>query len=286
MDFFAELEQELRAASQRPRRRRGPATAQAVAAVAALSLVVSATLVVSTISRGGQSGRSSAASEVDSDTSPSTVTSDSGARWKPLEAHLNGYKNRRIVMQGTAPPLGAWVLEADQEANGDDPRTAEEESRDWCLILDVSGRPGEENGGRSGVCGLPRTLDLGHPSGLTVAVPQAFLVDSPDAMALVSGRAPEEAEKVVVTMVSGRREEVEPVDGPNGIPGRFFVISWELHPRPDSLPVRIDWFDAEGRRGSEGLTFKEAAKLEFESLRTAHERALEEVRRGAVGTRR
>jgi hypothetical protein len=71
--------------------------------------------------------------------------------------------------------------------------------------------------------------------------------------ALIWGRVPDRADKVVITAPDGLRIEVKAEDGPKTFPGRYYGIPVRIRRRGEHPGARINWLDADGRPGSRGI---------------------------------
>jgi hypothetical protein len=243
-DFFGALELELRAAGQRRPRRRIRA-AHAAGALAAITLLAAAILVIQVIT-GGNPAATTAAPAPD----PVGTVIPKGEGKPPREAKST------VLATGTAPVLGPWQMETHWGKALKDPKTGEVYNPAGpCLMLYPLDPPGRTFGA-SGFCGPPSNFGFRKTPGFSRA---QFNVPAPGRRAngervrvrevLVYGRVPDRAAKVVITAPGGTRVEVEPTDGPKSIPGRFYGI-----PLKPGLPgARINWLDKDGKPGSRGI---------------------------------
>jgi hypothetical protein len=222
-DFFGTLELQLRSAAERQPRRvpdlRGmPAVAIAVAMVALAMVPV---LVLT------------------GDDEPRPAL-----RERP-EGRLPDLPNQTVVASGVAPVAGPWRLVDYDSERLADPDTGEEYQPAGLPCLGISVRePGAASPGFSGQCGeFPRT------PGFSRIQHTVRDTDGGAREILLYGRVPDEAAYVRV-MPEGRSAiDVEPIEGPAGIPGDFYLVALS----PDVARGRVNWFDSEGREGSRGI---------------------------------
>jgi hypothetical protein len=243
-DFFDRLELELRAAAERPPRwtagwrEGGRWTGAAVGATVAVVLAVAAALVVV----GGGSDDSGDHRSVAP--SPAPVGS---VIWRHGEKHV-------VVATGRAPIAGLWQLETYRSTRLADPETGEvyQSAGLPCLGVAVLAPPSDDPTELSGACGeFPRTPGFGRQQ--ASVPPGGRRADGTPIRVreiLVYGRAPEQASAVVLTAKGGVRKGVEPLEGPPGVSGDFYLIAIP----PDLKNGRVNWLDGEGNAGSRGIT--------------------------------
>jgi hypothetical protein len=238
-DFFTALERELHGAAER-RPRYPVGIGQMLGAVAGTALVAAAVAVAVAVSGGGGDGGDSA--QVTGARAPDPVGT-------VIPRSRTDYETRALVLaNGTAPVSGPWQIEVS--------RTKGERATDgslmwpagYCLWLNVLDPPDESAAGRSGHCGLPRSLGFRKTPGFSRA--QGVTRVKPLAKeVLVWGRVPDRATAVVITAPGHRRVEVVPEEGPKTFPGQYYVIPV----KPPIPRARINWLDANGRPGSRGI---------------------------------
>lgn len=159
-----------------------------------------------------------------------------------------------VVATGTAPVAGPWQLEVWRSHGGPSP-PGEPPGR--CLFIQLLDPPGA-GGDQTGLSGFCGGLGFRKTPGFSRAQKNVeALRRRPDgtfelkraAEVLVYGRVPEQARQIVITSDGGRTIKVEPGEGPQSIPGDFFVIPV----KPGLGHARINWIDEEGKRGSRGI---------------------------------
>jgi hypothetical protein len=239
-DFFATLELELRAAAERgPRHRPAPISALRVLVPAALTIAllgVALLPAVVLLGDGGDAGDATDAAELP----PVGKVYEPGEGWPPRETRST------VVATGVAPVAGPWQMETYASTRLADPETDEEYQPAGlrCLgifLLDPPEGRGRAAGG--GQCGeFPRTPGFGRVE-LTVRSAEREVEE-----VLVYGRVPEEAAAVVVTVDGVERRRVEPLPGPPGVEGDFYLV---VTP-PEWESGRVNWIDENGDEGSRG----------------------------------
>lgn len=253
-DFFSALELELHAAAER-RPRRPVGLGQGLGALAVVVLLATAVAVAFGVAGGGQSGVDGDRGEVAAAPKPDPVgTVIPRGEGKPPRG------GRTIVVaSGVAPVTGPWQMEVNRTNGERDTSGHVMWHRGWCLWMTLLDPPKDigMSGARSGFCGAPRSLGYRKTPGFSRAsIPVRSRPAPKKVEVLVWGRVPDRAEKVVVTAPNGKRTEVEPTDGPESFPGRFYAIPVNVRlrgKRSNWQGARINWLDAEGRPGSRGI---------------------------------
>jgi hypothetical protein len=224
-DFFDRLEVELRrAAERRPRRLPGGVRTVAAAGLALAALALAAIPLAAVLGGGAEQSRD-VARPVDQP--------------RPGEIIERHGERHRVVATGRAPVVGPWSLETYRSTRLADPETGELYQPAGLRCLGIYLRDG--SGG--GQCGeFPRTPGF---SRVQLTVP-----DSGDAVrrVLLYGRAPEQATAVIVRLRDGRSQRLEPIEGPRGARGDFYVALL-----PPGAEGRVNWLDGGGRPGSRGI---------------------------------
>jgi hypothetical protein len=221
-EFFGRLETELRAAAVRKPRRSVPVPAIAVAALLALAVAP----IVFVLGSGS-----------DSRDAPDPGQSPRSA--------LPRFPGERVVATGTAPVAGPWEIVTYESERLADPESGEvyQPAGLRCLGIRLLDPPADHSGGLSGQCGeFPRTPGFGR---IQQTVPN---VRGGAREILVYGRVPEEAALVRVTSDGGAAAETEPIEGPPGETGDFYLIAM----RTDTQG-RVNWIHSDGSEGSRGI---------------------------------
>jgi hypothetical protein len=222
-EFFGRLETELRTAAERRPRRELPVPAIAVALLLALALVP----VVLVLGSGDEAG---APEERSGSETPET----------PQRPEIPGFPGAEVVATGTAPVAGPWEILTYRSDRITDPETGEvyQPAGLRCLGLRLLDPPSGRAGVLGGQCGeFPRT-----PGFSRLQVPKFA-----EGEILVYGRAPEQAASVRVTLEGRAPIEVEPIEGPAGESGDFYLAAV-----PPGVDGRVNWFDEDGNPGSVG----------------------------------
>jgi hypothetical protein len=229
-EFFGRLETELRAAAERPPRRTVPVPAIAVAGLVALAVAP----IVWVLGSGSDSGQpAQAPRQAEEPVQP------------PGGGELPRFPGERVVATGTAPVAGPWEIVTYESERLADPATGDvyQPAGLRCLGIRLTGPPPDHAGGLSGQCGeFPRTPGFGR---VQVTVPN---VRGGAREILVYGRVPEEAALVRVTAEGRAPVDVEPIEGPAGETGDFYLVAV-----PPETEGRVNWIDAEGNEGSKGI---------------------------------
>ena len=236
-DFFSALELELHAAATR--NPRSPFTiGQALGGLAAAVLLAAAVGLVLAISGGG-----------DGHTAHMTGAAKPDPVGTVIPKSKTHYETRALVVaNGTAPVSGPWQIEVSRTTGERDTHGEVMWRKGYCLWINVLDPPDRTLGGRSGFCGVPRSLGFRKTPGFSRA--QGVTRSKPPMReVLVWGRVPDRAEKVVITAPGRSRIEVVPSDGPKTFPGRYYVIPV----KPPRQGARINWLDSEGQPGSRGI---------------------------------
>ena len=200
-EFFGRLETELRAAAERKPRRTLPVPAVAVAGLLALALAPIVLVLGSGSDEAGAPER------------------PSGAETRQDPA-IPGFARAEVVATGTAPVAGPWEVFTYGSERIADPESGEvyQPAGLRCLGLRLSDPPSDHSAGVSGQCGeFPRTPGF---SRIQQTVPN---VAGGAREILLYGRVPEEAASVRVTFDGRAPVEVEPIQGPRGESGDFYV---------------------------------------------------------------
>jgi hypothetical protein len=222
-EFFGRLETELRAAAERPPRRTVPVPAVAVAAL----LAVAVAPIVFVLGSGS-----------DSRDAPEPAQS-------PQPPELPRLPGERVVATGTAPVAGPWEMLTYESERLADPETGTvyQPAGLRCLGLRLPDPPPDHSAGFGGQCGeFPRTPGFGR---IQQTVPN---VRGGAREILVYGRVPEEAALVRVTSDGGARVEAEPIEGPPGETGDFYLVAV-----PPDTQGRVNWLHSDGSEGSRGI---------------------------------
>jgi hypothetical protein len=250
-DFFSALELELHAAAgRRPRRPVG--LGQALGALAVVALLAGAVAVAFGVGGGGagEGNRGEAAAAPEPAPVGTVIPRGEG---KPPRG-----RRTIVVASGVAPVTGPWQMEVNRTKGARDTEGRVMWRRGWCLMLNLLDPPDRNMGGRGGFCGAPRSLGFRKTPGFSRSQNPVRSKPAPRSQeVLVWGRVPDRAEKVVVSAPGGKRIELEPTDGPESFPGRFYVIpvKMRLHgKRSDWQGGRINWLDANGEPGSRGIS--------------------------------
>jgi hypothetical protein len=248
--FFDRLELELRAAAERPPRRlagwgaagRAGAIALAVAVALALALVPAVVLL-----GGNDSGRTPATQQPHGH-EPAPV----GTVIHRGQGNPPGDGNHTVVATGTAPYGGPWQMEVYRSSPLKDPRTGEVYQPDGlpCLELVLLDPPRTAGVASGGSCGVMRRTPGFSRSQLALPPKQRGVKE-----VLVFGRVPARARAVVLTADGGIRTEVKPYPGPKRVRGDFYLMVV----KPKMEHARVNWLDAEGRRGSRGIALQPPA---------------------------
>jgi hypothetical protein len=233
-EFFGNLETELRAAAERRPRRTPPVPA--VLAVVLLALALAPVVLV--LGTGD-------------DPAPERRAADEPSRAEAVLAPVGSTMPERrgwdvrarpadttVVATGVAPVAGPWQLETYREPAGD------------CLGLYLMTADPETEVRFSAICPLPtggppmpgfNALAMGFPS-----------IPATDEW-LVYGPAPESATAVELTRDGEVVERVETLEGLEGVEGDFYV----MYLPPDlEIDGRMNWLDARGAPGDEGMRFR------------------------------
>jgi hypothetical protein len=227
-EFFGRLETELRAAAERPPRRAVPMPAIAVAALLALAVAP----VVLVLGSGDEAG------------SPQERSGADTPQDTPKDPTIPGFPGAEVVATGTAPVAGPWEILTYRSERLADPESGEvyQPAGLRCLGLRLLDPPSDHSGGLSGQCGeFPRT------PGFSRIQQTVSNVAGGAREIVVYGRAPEEAALVRVTLDGRAPVEVEPIEGPAGSPGDFYLVAV-----PPGVDGRVNWLDDEGNEGSPG----------------------------------
>jgi hypothetical protein len=239
-DFFSALELELHgAAERRPRRPIG--VGQALGAAAALVLLASAVMVALAVVGGG--GEDGDGGQLAGARQPDPV----GTVIPRGEGRPKMGRQRIVVANGVAPVNGPWQIEVYRTDGERDTSGQVMWRRGWCMWIRLLDPPDRIITG-SGFCGAPKSLGFRKTPGFS----RSQTVGRSKPMAkeiLVWGRVPDRAALVVIAAPGGKRIELEPADGPDNFPGRFYAIPV----KPPLQGARINWLDAEGKRGSRGI---------------------------------
>jgi hypothetical protein len=223
-EFFGRLETELRAAAERRPRRELPVPAIAVAVL--LALAVAPIMLV--LGSGD-------------DTRAPEQRSGANTPERPQPLDIPGFPDAKIVATGTAPVAGPWEMFTYRSERIADPETGEayQPAGLRCLGLRLVDPPSGHAGGLGGQCGeFPRTPGFSRLHFPTVEGARELLV---------YGRAPEEAASVRVTLEGRAPIAVEPIEGPPGESGDFYLAAV-----PPGVEGRVNWFDEDGNPGSVG----------------------------------
>ena len=254
-DFFTALGAELQAASER-RPRRPIGVGQALGALAVVVLLGTAVMVAAGVGAGGRDSVDGDRGEFAAAPKPDPVgTVIPRGEGKPPRG-----RRTIVVASGVAPVTGPWQMEVNRTSGQRDTSGQVMWRRGWCLWMTFLDPPKDigSYGARSGFCGAPRSLGYRKTPGFSRALPPVRTKPPQRSNeVLVWGRVPDRAEKVVVRARSGRRIVVEPTDGPESFPGRFYAVPVPLRDRGrpiDWQGGRINWLDAEGRPGSRGMS--------------------------------
>jgi hypothetical protein len=229
-EFFGRLEADLRAAAERPPRRAVPVSAIAVACLLALA-VAPIVLVLGSGDEAGAPDERSAAETPEA----------------PQRPDLPGFPGAEVVATGTSPVAGPWEILSYRSERLADPETGEvhQPAGLRCLGLRLLDPPSGDSSGLSGQCGeFPRTPGF---SRIQLTMPN---VTGGAGEILLYGRVPEEAASVRVTFDGRAPVEVEPIQGPRGEPGDFYVV---VPVPPDTSGARVNWIDNNGNEGSPGI---------------------------------
>jgi hypothetical protein len=229
-EFFGRLETELRAAADRPPRRTVPVPAVAVAGLLALTLAP----IVIVLGSGSDSGSPVQPQREAENLAPS-----------PGGGELPRFPGERVVATGTAPVTGGWEIITYESERLADPETGEvyQPAGLRCLGIRLTSPPPDHAGGLSGQCGeFPRTPGFGR---VQTTVPN---VAGGAREILVYGRVPEEAALVRVTADGRAPVDVEPIEGPAGETGDFYLVAI-----PPDTEGRVNWIDGSGNEGSKGI---------------------------------
>jgi hypothetical protein len=229
-EFFGRLETELRTAAERPPRRAVPVPALAVALLLAIALAP----IVLVLGSGDEAG---APEERSGSETPEG----------PQRLEIPGFPGAEVVATGTAPVAGPWEILTYESDRIADPQTGEvyQPAGLRCLGLRLLDPPPDHSAGISGQCGeFPRTPGF---SRLQQTVPN---VAGGAREVLVYGRVPEEAASVRVTFDGRPPVEVEPLEGPPGESGDFYLV---VSVPSDTSGARVNWFDENGKEGSPGI---------------------------------
>ncbi len=240
-DFFGALALELRAAAQRPPRRRIGLGEVAGAVAAAVLLAVAVVIPLVVMSGGDESTRILPVAGPD----PVGTVIPKGQGTPPRE------RRSVVVATGTSPPIGSWQMEVSRSSALKDPDTGElyQPAGLRCLSLVRVGGP-KRQPQASGQCGeFPRTPGFSSMQFPGAPVPHNGEPGQPWQPVLVYGRAPERASRVVISAPDGLRREVRPLEGPPNARGDFYAISV----RPGHPGARINWLDKYGEPGSRGI---------------------------------
>jgi hypothetical protein len=249
-DFFSALELELTAASER-RPRRPMGLGQVAGALAVVALLATAMAVALGVGGGGGAGGEQSG-EIAAAPKPDPV----GTVIPRGEGNPPHGRRTIVVAKGVAPINGPWQIEVSRTKGQRDTEGKLMWRRGWCMWINLLDAPKEVGGGRSGFCGAPKSLGFRKTPGFSRAQGGLYASKPPPREVLVWGRVPDRAEQVVVTAPAGTRIEVEPTDGPESFPGRFYAIPVKLRQdghRIDWRGARIDWLDADGKPGSRGI---------------------------------
>jgi hypothetical protein len=236
-DFFEALGTELQAAAaRRPRRRYD--IGQAIGVVAAAALVALAAAIAVLVSGGGEdeSGRLAGARGPD----PVGTVIPAGERGRDARS--------LVVASGEAPVAGPWQIEVSRTSRERAPDGTRLWGSGYCLslrVIDVPRAVGHV-ANPSTVCGLPRSLGSDKTPGFlrrqTMVPPTRRPME-----VLVWGRVPDRAATVMITASDGFRVAVEPTDGPDAFPGRYYLLPVRYRrPHPGA---RVNWLDANGEPG-------------------------------------
>jgi hypothetical protein len=227
-DFFGRLETELRAAAERKPRRAVPVPAIAAAALLALALAPIVLVLGSGSDEAGAPERDSAAET-------------------PQDLATPGFPGAEVVATGTAPVAGPWEVFTYRSERIADPESGKvyQPAGLRCLGLRLSDPPSDHSAGVIGQCGeFPRTPGFSR-------IQQTVPTIAGGAREIVLyGRVPEEAASVRVTFDGRAPVEVEPLQGPRGESGNFYVV---VPMPPDTSGARVNWIDSNGNEGSPGI---------------------------------
>jgi hypothetical protein len=149
------------------------------------------------------------------------------------------------VATGTAPVSGPWEILTYKSERLADPETGEvyQPAGLRCLGIRLLDPPDMQAGGLSGQCGeFPRT------PGFSRVQTTVRNVAGGAREILVYGRAPEDAALVRLTPDAGEAIEVNPLEGPAGETGDFYLFAVPA----DIGEGRVNWIDDEGNEGSVG----------------------------------
>jgi hypothetical protein len=162
---------------------------------------------------------------------------------RPPAPPIPGLPGATVVATGTAPVAGPWEILTYRSERLADPESGEvyQPAGLRCLGIRLLDPPADHSGGLSGQCGeFPRTPGFSR-------IQQTVSNMAGGAReVLVYGRAPEEAALVRVTL-GGAPLEVEPIVGPSGESGDFYLTAV-----PPGVQGRVNWIDEDGKEGSSG----------------------------------
>lgn len=252
-DFFSALELELHAAAER--RPRPVGLGQALGALTVVVLLAVAVAVAAGVGGGGAGGaenRGEAAAAPKPDPVGTVIPRGEG---KPPRG-----QRTIVVASGVAPVTGPWQMEVSRTKGQRDTDGRVMWHRGWCLWMTLLDPPKGLAGGvgRSGFCGAPKSLGFRKTPGFSRSQNPVRSKPAPRSQeVLVWGRVPDRAEKVVVSAPNGKRIEVEPTDGPESFPGRFYAIALNVRlrgKRSNWQGARINWLDAAAKPGSRGIS--------------------------------
>jgi hypothetical protein len=238
-DFFGALELELRSARDRKPRRH--VSAGTLVGTLAAALALAAALLVTFALRSGGSEPAEPAAGPRPDPVGTIIPKDK----VPYESRA------LVVANGIAPITGPWQIELSRTKGERDTNGAVMWERGYCVTIRLLDPPNGRPGPSSGSCGAPRSLGFRKTPGFSRY--QGAVVHPPPRKqeALVWGRVPDRAEKVVITAPDGLRIEVRPEDGPKTFPGRWYGIPVRV--RGEHPGARINWLDKHGQPGSRGI---------------------------------
>jgi hypothetical protein len=235
-EFFGRLETELRAAAERKPRRTMPAPALLAVALLAVALAPIVIVLGSGTDDGAPPDRRATddAPPADGVLAPvgSTMPEKAG---RGLEARS---ADTTVVATGVAPVSGPWQLETFRDPSGE------------CLGLYLVEADPETDMWFSAICPLPSG---GAPlPGFNAQAMGLPTTREPDEY-LVYGRTPEDAAAVRLTREGEVVERVDTSEGPDGVPGDFYV----MYLPPDlEIDGRMEWLDQSGEPGDEGVRFR------------------------------
>lgn len=233
-EFFGRLETELRAAASRPPRRTVPVPAIAVAGLLALAVAP----IVFVLGSGSD------------DPAPERNAADEAPRadgvLAPVGATMpkslkRGLSHRpadsTVVATGVAPVAGPWQLETYEDPAGQ------------CLGVFLVEADPETDSWFSAICPAPGRPPLPGFSAQAMAVPPT----PHQKEYLVYGPTPEQSTAVQLTADGKVVERMETSEGPDDVPGDFYLM---VLPPDTELDGRMEWLDEGGNPGDEGVRFR------------------------------